>query len=131
MATVISDLDDQGGEIIIEAETMSSLSKFGDRTGDPRAAYRNALLTAATVAKAMGDTLAAMKSEHTVEITFSIKIDAGGSILLSQTPDVGQFRFSVKVSPDIKDSPKGTPKGSPNTKVGRQGLQALRQPRRD
>ncbi|MBT3222558.1 MAG: hypothetical protein HN348_26080, partial [Proteobacteria bacterium] len=75
------------------------MTKFDESGGDPRGAYKQVLATAAVVAKGMGDALAGMKSEHPVETAFSMKITSNGDVMVAQTPEIGQFRITIKVLP--------------------------------
>ena len=85
--------------VMLEAETSGAFVKSDlEVRPDPETALLTALDTVAKVAVSLGEKMAGATAS--TEITFGVKIQPTGLVLISQRPDDGQISCTIGVMPD-------------------------------
>lgn len=94
-----SKIDDQTW-LLIEAETSGAFSKsdFEDSKFTPQLAFLNLCTVSAQVAlgltRSLEERLGGTQAE--VDVTFGVKSDAHGNVMVAMKPDEGQFSVTVR-----------------------------------
>jgi hypothetical protein len=89
---------DEKTRILVEAETSGAFVKSDiEELPDPETAVVRAIQQIGVIGKQIGEVVG-KQFEGTgtaFEVTFSMKLDAVGLVLLAQSPESGQFKVSV------------------------------------
>ena len=96
----VTDLDD-ATQIVIEAETSSAFAKSDlEVKPNPTRAFQNAISTSAQVAARFGKELRPVMAETgaDAEVSFSMKCDHTGLVMMAMNPDEGQFKVTMRFS---------------------------------
>jgi hypothetical protein len=102
MATITTELDD-AGEILmlLEAETTGAFTKSeSEIESNPLQAFKMATKNSAIICRRLADSMAQgmAGSGCDFEVSFALKIDSAGGVMIGMTSDDGQFRVTVKRS---------------------------------
>jgi hypothetical protein len=99
MAQYITKLGDT--EIFMEAAAAGGLSKGSSKAneGNPLKAASNMIKTAVQVSAALSRELAPMArgTGAGVEVTFAVRANSTGLVMVSENSSVGQFKVTVKI----------------------------------
>lgn len=106
---------DEETRVLFEGQASGAIAKGGGGVGDnfiPDDALDNsldlvrkvAMKVATEVSPSLDGTLCSM------ELEFGIRADGNGTVMIAQTPQLGQFRVTIK-RPIIKKAPRAVAKG--------------------
>jgi hypothetical protein len=101
MGVLVTHLDASGTEISVECATAGGVSKYQTEGEDPSTAFMRAMELGGSVATQLARqvTGAMQISGAVVEASFAVKLSGKGIVMISQTPNDGQFNLSIKFSP--------------------------------
>lgn len=88
--------------ILLEGQASGAIAKGGDGNyANPRDALKSSVEMIGQVAGVVASQVAPtmVGSGCTFEVEFGVRADGNGTVMLSQTPDIGQFRCVVKWLP--------------------------------
>jgi hypothetical protein len=92
---------DENTMILIEAETSAAFGKNDlEVRPDPLRAYKNAVLLAGQLSRAMADGLAKAHAgtDNDTAVTFGLRVDSNGSVMIAQSLDKAQIHITVRRS---------------------------------
>lgn len=98
----VTDLDDKT-QLVIEAETSSAFAKSDlEVRPNPQSALVNAMETATYFAGRMVNEFRDVVNEAggEAEISYSMKCDHTGLVMLAMNPEEGQFKVTLRIKPD-------------------------------
>lgn len=89
---------DENTTILIEAETSSAFAKSDlEERPDIHRAFHHAITLASKMAAVMNETFGPNGSPHgTATISFGVRINNSGAVMLSQTPDKAQIQVAIR-----------------------------------
>jgi hypothetical protein len=103
-------------QILLEAPASGAFAKSASEVeADPRSALVNMVRTIKVVCGYLGEEIGpvARKSGATMEISFAVRADSYGLVMVSESTHVGQFSCTVRFSPAPPPRPPGAPGAPP------------------
>lgn len=114
MANYLTFLGDK--QILLEAPASGGLSKSESEVkADPRKAIMNVLETVRTLVTYMGEDIgpAVRASGASFEMSFAVRADLAGLVMVSEDAKKGQFQCVVRWMPQAPPRPAGPPGSAP------------------
>ena len=107
----VTDLDD-ATQVVIEAETSSAFAKSDlEVKPNPTLALQNAIETSARVASRFARELRPVMAStgSDAEVSFSMKCDHTGLVMLAMNPEEGQFKVTLRFDRTAGGGPSALP----------------------
>lgn len=101
-------------QILIEAPASGAFAKSASEVeADPRQAITNIVRTIKVVCGYLGEEIGpvARRSGATMEISFAVRADSYGLVMVSESTTIGQFACTVRFAPP--PPPRPAPPGAP------------------